>query len=102
MSALYSPFSYNYTSTQMLQSNCTIPGGNREFTVDRKTGQVTVYDKTGVQDPQVIPYVTKKGLDSRTIASNDENPIARYGVEWIVDFKRIESINTSFRLDGSY
>ena len=102
MSTLYSPFSYNYTSTQMLQSNCTIPSGNREFAVDRQTGQITVYDKTGVQDPQVIPYVTKKGLDSRTIASNDNNPIARYGVEWVVDFKRIESINTSFRLDGSY
>ena len=102
MSTLYSAFSYNYTSAQMLQSNCTIPGNNRQFAVDRTTGQVTVYDKTGVQDPEVIPFVTKNGLDSRSIAANDENPIARYGVEWIVDFKKIESMNTSFRLDGSY
>jgi len=28
--------------------------------------------------------------------------ITRYGIEWTVDFKRIESINTTFRLDGSY
>ncbi len=98
----YSPFSYNYTSTQLLSANCTIPVGNRRFEVDRTTGQVTVHDKTGAQASEVIPYTTKLGLDTHTYAVNQSSPITRYGVEWIVDFKRIESINTAIRLDGTY
>ena len=30
------------------------------------------------------------------------NPITRYGLEWVVDFKRIRPINTTIRLDGSF
>lgn len=102
MSDAYDPFSYNYTSTQMLSQNCTIPVGNRRFEVDRTTGQVTVHDKTGAQASEVIPYVTKTGLNRNQYASNRESPITRYGLEWIVDFRRIESINTTVRLDGTY
>ena len=98
----YSPFSYNYTSVQTLAQNCTIPVENRNFEVDRMTGQVTVHDKTGVQASEVIPFVTKKGLNDHYFATNDSSPITRYGIEWIVDFKKIESINTSVRLDGTY
>ena len=100
--SVYSPFSYNYTSAEMLQSNCTIPADNRKYEVNQATGQVTVYDKTGAMAPQVIPYTTKQGLDARSVAANDRGAITRYGVEWTVDFKRIEAINTTFRLDGSY
>lgn len=98
----YSPFSYNYTSVQTLAQNCTIPVENRNFEVDRMTGQVTVHDKTGVQASEVIPFVTKKGLNDHYFATNESSPITRYGIEWIVDFKKIESINTSVRLDGTY
>ena len=96
------PFSYNYTGAELFMNSCTIPEANRRFEVDRKTGQVTVHDRTGNMASQVIPYVTKNGLDARTFASNDVGTITRYGIEWTVDFKRIESINTTFRLDGSY
>lgn len=99
---VYDPFSYNYTSTQMLSKNCTIPVENRSFEVDRTTGQVTVHDKTGAQPSEVIPYVTKQGLINHQLATNEENPITRYGLEWIIDFKKIEAINTTFRLDGTY
>lgn len=98
----YNPFSYNYTSTQLLSQNCTIPVGNRSFEVDRTTGQVTVHDKTGAQASEVIPYVTKQGLLSHQFATNNQNPITRYGLEWIIDFKRIEAVNTTVRLDGTY
>lgn len=98
----YNPFSYNYTSTQLLSQHCTIPVGNRRFEVDRTTGQVTVHDRTGAQSSELIPYVTKNGLISHQFATNDQNPITRYGLEWIIDFKRIEAINTTVRLDGTY
>ena len=100
--SVYSPFSYNYTSAEMLQSSCTIPADNRRYEVNQSTGQVTVYDKTGSMAPQQIAYTTKLGLDARSVAANDIGTISRYGVEWTVDFKRIEAINTTFRLDGSY
>lgn len=102
MTTQYSPFSYNYTSTAMLQNNCTIPADNRLYEIDRMNGQVTVHDKTGAIASQLIPYVTKNSLDGTTYATNDINPIRRYGLEWIIDFKRIEAINTTFRLDGSF
>lgn len=102
ISSGYDPFSYNYTSTSALQQNCTIPADNRLYEIDRVTGQVTVHDRTGATSSQTIPYTTKNGLTNRTFASNDENPISRYGLEWIIDFKRIESLNTAIRLDGSY
>ena len=98
----YTPFSYNYTSTQNLKEHCTIPVDNRIYHVDRTTGLVTVSDKTGAMATQTIPFVTKDGLNNYTYATNDVNPITRYGIEWTVDFKKIEAINTSIQLDGTY
>ena len=98
----YNPFSYNYTSTQLLQGNCTIPATNRLFEVNQETGQVTVHDKTGAQASEVIPYAVKKAYNNYSYATNESGPIDRYGIEWVVDFKRIEAINTSVRLDGTY
>lgn len=97
----YTPFSYNYTSTKNLQE-CTIPVDNREYRVDPVTGVVTVYDKKGIQNPEQISYVVKRGLNNHNFATNDCNPIDRYGIEWVIDFKKIEALNTSFRLDGTY
>lgn len=102
MDARYYPFTYNYTSAELFQANCTIPEADRRFEVNQKTGQVTVHDKTGKMESQYIPYKVKNGLDARTFAANDIGTITRYGLEWTVDFKRIEAINTTFRLDGSY
>ena len=98
----YYTFKYNYTSAEQFQAGCTIPEANRVYNVDRLTGEVTVSDKTGALAPQAIEYTTKEALDAKTYASNDKGSITRYGLEWTIDFKRIESINTTFRIDGSY
>ena len=102
MESGYQPFSYNYTNTQALEAYCTIPSENRIYHVDQTTGQVTVSDKTGTIPAQTIPYVTKDGLNNYNYASNDENPVTRYGLEWTLDLKPISAINTSIQIDGSY
>lgn len=97
----YERFTYNYTPISSLES-CQIPAENRVFNVDRETGIVTVSDATGVFADQTLDYKSRKRMTSTTYASNSVNPITRYGVEWVVDFKRIRPINTTIRLDGSF
>ena len=94
-------FTYNYTSISALEA-CTIPAENRRFSVDRETGIVTVSDVTGAQASETLAYRTRERLERRTVPDNSINPITRYGLEWIVDFKRIRPINTTIRLDGSF
>lgn len=98
----YQPFTYKYTDGAVLQTHCTIPADDRAYSVDRNTGVVTVFDKTGAIAPQVMPYTEKTTLVNNTFANNAETPSARYGIEWIIDFKRINPINTKIRLDGSF
>ncbi len=97
----YDRFDYNYTDYKNLDA-CTIPADNRSFSVDRSTGIVTVHDKTGVLPDEVLNYRTRSKYSTRTYSSNDIEPVTRYGVEWIVDFKKIRAINTSIRLDGTF
>lgn len=101
MGTEYDRFSYNYTDAVSLDA-CTIPVDNRGFEVDRNTGVVTVHDKTGAQASEVLSYKVKKTFNNRYFASNSVAPITRYGLEWIIDFKRIQPINTTIRLDGSF
>ena len=97
----YDRFVYNYTSIAALSSSA-IPAENRQFKVDRETGAVTVLDVNGVLPDEVLAYSARKRLNETTFASNTFSPISRYGIEWVVDFKRINPINTNIRLDGSY
>lgn len=97
----YERFTYNYTPVTSL-NGCTVPAENRRFEVDQKTGIVTVHDKTGAQSPQVLDHVVKEAFNVYHYASNDTDPTTRYGLEWTVDFKRIDAINTSIRFDGNY
>lgn len=108
----YLPFSYKYTSTQayaekiqeLKESGQLADPDKITYAIDNKTGQVTVrYEGPNGQQMQAdIPNVTKNGLNNYSYASNEESPITRYGVEWIVDFKTIDAINTSIQIDGSY
>lgn len=82
----YDPFSYNYTDQKALES-CTIPVDDRIYSVDRKTGVVTVTDKTGGLTPETINGVTRESLVSRTYAANSGAQVNRYGLEWVIDFK---------------
>lgn len=97
----YDRFTYNYTDQSDLAS-CTIPSDNRRYEVDRNSGVVTVYDSTGEMPPQTLGCTTRESFVNRSYADNDSGPVTRYGVEWVVDFKRIRPINTTIRLDGSF
>ncbi len=97
----YDKLTYNYTDQKNL-ANCTIPVENRIFSVDRNTGIVTAKDKTGVLPDEILSYRERNRFSKRTTAGNDIEPITRYGLEWVIDFKKINAINTSIRLDGTF
>ncbi len=96
----YIPTSYKLTDQSALEGS-PIPLSNRIYTIDRQTGIVTVSDKTGVQNSQQLAYLERKTFYSRSTTVN-EFPVTRRGLEWIVDFGKIPSLKTSFRLDGKY
>ena len=91
-----------YNRTLDAGADFPIPAENRVFSVDRQTGQVTVSDITGTVASQVLESRQRRRLTRNTYADNSVNPITRYGLEWVVDFKRIRPINTTIRLDGSF
>ena len=101
LSSGYDRFTYNYTSIESLTS-CSIPVSDRHFSVDRNTGVVTVSDVTGTLPSETLAYRSRQRFNKTTTANNDVNPITRYGLEWVIDFKRIRPVNTSIRLDGSF
>lgn len=91
---------YKYTSLAAVQG-CPIPAENRVYTVG-SDGVITISDKTGTLAPQKASYDDKSRLIRRYTEDNIDSPIKRYGLEWIVEFARIKSINTTIRLDGSF
>ncbi len=96
----YTPFSYNYTGISAVEG-IAIPSANRQYSVDPNTGLVTVSDVTGA-NPSVV--LDAEVLNKFRASSQYINaaPVERYGLEWIVDFPRIEAIRTNFRVDGNY
>ena len=97
----YDRFTYNSTGTAAVQG-LIIPAENRIYTIDGNTGVVTVADRTGALPSQVISTEQRKQFIPKTIADNADHPITRWGLEWVVDFKKIEAIGTTIRLDGNY
>ena len=95
----YEKLTYNLTgSVQGLD----IPVDNRTYSIDRQTGVVTIGDRTGEKSPITAPYSTRNSFVSKQYATNAETPSYRYGLEWVIDFTRINPINTTIRLDGSF
>lgn len=99
--SIYTPFSYNFTSQSALENNFPIPSGNRIYSIDRSTGQVTVTDRFGAIAPQLLPFVTRNTFNVNSTYTNGSD-IYRSGIDWILDFKQIPSLHTSLRIDGSY
>ena len=97
----YEPFSYNLTTAASVQG-MEIAAENRIYSVSPVDGTITVSDRTGTHSPVQAPYKTINQFVSRYTEDNDDNPVKRYGLEWVIDFKRIKSLNTDIRLDGSY
>lgn len=101
VSNAYDSFAYNYTDQSMLES-CGIPVDNRTYLIGKSTGIVTVVDKTGALPSETITGITRESLIKRTYADNDGSPVNRYGIEWVIDFPRINPVNTDIRLDGNF
>ena len=97
----YERFSYNYTDQTNLEL-CTIPVDDRVFSIDRETGIVTVSDASGKTEPQVLGHSVRNSFVRTSYADNSISPITRYGLEWVLDFKKIRAINTTVRIDGSF
>ena len=97
----YQRFTYNYTGTGAVQG-LSIPAQNRIYTLDSATGVITVSDKTGEQESQTIATQPRQQYISRKWADNADSPVTRYGLEWVVDFPKINAIGTSIRVDGTY
>ena len=96
----YTPFTYKYTNQSAIEGT-NIPAADRRYKVDQQTGIVTMYDINGVYDSQELAYGERLTLKSDSYAANT-SPVKRQGLEWVVDFGRIKSLNTSFRYDGSF
>ena len=62
----------------------------------------TMWEEHCLECSAPLCYGTCKQFVSRYYEDNDDNPIRRYGLEWVVDFKRINPINTTIRMDGSF
>ena len=100
-SNVYTPFSYNYTPVAALET-VTIPSADRIYSIDPQ-GIVTVSDATGTYPAVRLDnlYNTRRFYQTNTRYVNS-SPFDRYGLEWIIDFKQIKSLNTSLRFDGNY
>ena len=97
---VYTPFTYHYTSQGALQSS-GIASSNRSYTVDTKTGAVTVSDLSGEKDPVTLAYSNRNTYVTNTKYVN-ASPVDRYGLEWIVDFATIKPLYTNLRIDGNF
>lgn len=96
----FQPFDYNFTDQSALD-NCQIPSANRNYYINQQTGIVTVFDKTGRFPEQTLAGKTIKDFKSTPYYANGSSS-SRMGLEWVLDFDKIKSINTSFRIDGKY
>ena len=97
----YDTFRYNYTGTTSVQG-MEIPAERRVFSFSSENGTVTVSDRDGILGSVQAPYTERNQFISNTTAGNAENPVRRYGLEWVVEFPKIEAISTSVRIDGSF
>ena len=99
--SFYERFTYTETLPSAVQG-LPIPATDRIYSINPNDGRVTVSDRTGAIAPILADGNIKNSFISAYTEHNQENPITRYGLEWIVDFARIKALNTTVRLDGSY
>lgn len=95
----YTPFTYKFTDQSNLESS-QISIADRVYTVDRQTGVVTVTDKTGSMPSETLQYKEYTRFIGNSMPVNGSAPV-RKRLQWIIDFARIRSIRTQFRVDGN-
>jgi outer membrane cobalamin receptor len=96
----YTPFAYKLTDPKMLDGSL-IPSEDRNYSIDRATGTVTVSDKTGRHPDETLDSREMRTFKSNSIYING-SPATQSGTDWILDFGKIPAIGTSIRLDGNY
>lgn len=96
----YTPYFFKETGQVDLQGS-KIPADHRLYTVDQYSGIVTVIDKTGSLPAERLTYRDTYGFNSNSKYENG-SPVSRKRLNWIVDFKPIDVLKTSLRIDGSY
>ena len=96
----YTPMDYAYTDQSALEK-ISIPSPNRQYTIDRQTGIVTVTDKTGRYPTQQLEHKVMKDFQASSMSMNGSSS-KRIGFEWVLDFDPIRLLNTSVRIDGKY
>jgi len=96
----YEPFYYKFTTQANLEAS-SIPSANRIYSVNQQTGVVTVTDKTGALPAEVLSYTQTYAFMSNGKTING-SPVTRSRINWIIDFKQIKPLKTTFRVDGNY
>ena len=98
----YTPFSYLYTPPSSL-NGITIPADERRFSIDQRTGVVSVY---GIGQSEGVPATALNATERRTYTTQhyytNASPVSRYGLEWTVDFAQIKALRTQVRIDGNF
>lgn len=97
----YEKTSYYYTSDSAL-GTVAIPADDRAFSVDHNSGVITVSDKNGILPSQTLAGTVWREFVPRYYADNESSPTDRYGLEWVIDFAKINPINTTIRFDGTF
>lgn len=97
---VYREINYKFTGQESLE-NSAIPIERRIYSVDQHSGIVTVNDKTGALPDELLDYQNRYVFGT-TVSSRNAAPVTRNRLSWIIDFKKIEILKTSLRLDGNY
>ena len=99
LTSSYDPFSY---VTAKLPDGYALPADPR-FKVDSQTGELFVRDGS---DPEAGWHLMEQNRTVRTFVQNTRqdngSPVDRMGLEFVVEFPRINPIRTELRLDGAY
>lgn len=98
---IYTPFTYRLTTQAELEAGCTIPSANRIYTIDRRSGVVTVSDRTGALPDQQMGYRERNTFVAQTQYTNG-SPVVRTGIDFVADFAPIRPLRTRIRIDGNY
>ncbi|WP_297089608.1 carboxypeptidase-like regulatory domain-containing protein [uncultured Draconibacterium sp.] len=96
----YIPVAHKLTDQSDLEES-QIPREDQVYDIDQSTGIVTVSDATGTLESEELNYTVKNRFKKDYYYANGSSVI-RKGLEWIIDFGKIEALKTSVRLDGSY
>lgn len=99
--SIFEPFTYLYTGQAALENDFPIAVANRQYSIDRQTGVVTVTDRTGAVAATTLSYKVRNTFQETPTYTNG-SPIYRSGLDWILDFRRIPLLRTSVRLDGNF